>query len=150
MQTEELIMNLILAIQSNDLENTKIYVEEFNSIYDSLNLETNIGILLDIHSPEIYGTDNEAIEYVLLNLKGLTRPEVARWNRQKYKLLHSNESIFELENFINAQLENKTYDIDDSIFVQGLIQLAVRLNDRAKTVEIFKKLKPIIAAAEEA
>jgi hypothetical protein len=144
MKIEDLIMSLIVAIQDDDLENTKRYVEEFNNSYDSLNLETNIGILLDIHSPETYGANNKSIEYVLLHMKGLNDAEVARWNRKRYSLLNSKENIPEIEAFIQDQLQNKTYNINNNLFVQGLIQLAVRLNDRLKTAAIFEQLKTII------
>ena len=144
MKIEDLIMSLVVAIQDDDLENTKRYVEEFNNSYDSLNLETNIGILLDIHSPEIYGANNKSIEYVLLHMKGLNDSEVARWNRKKYSLLSSKENIPEIEAFIQDQLQNKTYNINNNLFVQGLIQLAVLLNDRLKTAAIFEQLKTII------
>lgn len=144
MRIEELIMNLILAIQDDNLEDTKTFVDFFNSIYDTIDPELNIWLLLDIHNPETYNIDNQSIEYILQNLKGLINPEVARWNRQKYKLLHFNDDLQSIEDFVNSQLENKTYNIDDSLFIQGLIQLTVKLNDNAKTKMIFDKIKMLV------
>ena len=45
-----------------------------------------------------------------------------------------------IKDFILNQLENKTYDITDKELVQGLIELAVQMNDRQQTADIFTKI----------
>ena len=143
MQIEELVMNLFLAVKDNDLDMTKKLVDSLNEQYDSIDPELNIWLLLDVHNPELYDAENKAIEYVLLNLKGLINPEVARWNRKKYQLSNFNNNVISIENFINEQLDNKTYDIDDSLFIQGLIELTVKINDNKKTRKIFNRIKKL-------
>ena len=148
MVMEEIVMNLVLSIQNNDLIATKMNVELFNEYYDILPLETNIEVLLDIYEPETYSLDNTAIDYVLLNLKGISRPGLARWNRDVYKLLllHDKDKI---KTFINSQLENKEYDIEDKLFIQTMIQLAVKTSDRKYISNVLTQLRPYIKLLEE-
>ena len=116
MELEIALMDLVLALQNNDIEITKQCVDFLNSISDTIDPETNIWLLLDIHNPDLYKDSNESIEYLLLHLKGLINPEVARWNRKKHQLLHFNDDLYLIENFISEQLNKKTYNIDDSLF----------------------------------
>jgi hypothetical protein len=148
MSMEEIVINLILAVNANDLVSTVEYVNLFNENYDILPLETNIEILLDIHTPENYGLDNQAIDYVLRHLKGLSRPELARWTRDKYKLLLQNNKGA-IKNFINEQLRFQTYGVEENLFIQGLIQLVVKTNDRDYVNEVLNLLKDRIRNIEE-
>lgn len=144
MPFEELIIKLINAINSYNLEETKQYVELINELPEDECI--NLTELLDIYRDTNYALDNECFDYILLHLHYLRSQDNVRWRRDINKLLTKHD-IKDIEQFISNQLEQKTYTIDNKFFVQGLIQLAVNLQDREKTSKVFDKLLPLIKEA---
>lgn len=145
MSFEELVINLINAINNYNLEETKQYVELINELPGEEC--SNLTELLDIYRETNYALDNECFDYILLHLHYLRLQDNVRWRRDINKLLdkHNNADI---EQFISNQLNQKTYIIENKQFIQGLIQLAVNLQDREKTSKVFEKLLPLIKEAD--
>lgn len=133
MEYEKIIMNLILALNNDNLEQTKQYVNLLKTYNYDINHLTGI---LNIHNTE-YDLDNQSFDYVLEHLT-LNRADDIRWKRNKEKLLLENNKE-NIKKFIYSQLNYKTYEIDQHLFIQDLIGLTVRLTNE-EISEIFKIL----------
>ena len=133
----ELILDLIIAINENNLENTKKYVNLINQS----KIGDDLTYVLDIHRINLYALDNECFDYVLQNLKNLNRPEDVLLERKKTLLLKNSNPI-EIENFILNELNSRTFlNVNDDLFFKALIQLTVNLKDEQKIAKIFNIIR---------
>lgn len=132
----ELILDLIIAINENNLEDVKKYVDLLNQ-----NNYEDLTYVLDIHRINLYALDNESYDYVLKNLKHLNRAEDVLLERKKTFLIQNN-NVEEIENFILNELNSRTFlNVNDDLYFKALIQLAVNLKDQQKIVNIFNNIK---------
>lgn len=139
MEFEKQLMRLITAINDEDLATTIECVDTINKLeYSNQVLTSILRFNFNYQNYTNYFT-NACIDYVLEHLNGINMVDQITFIRDKNKLsIQANPKI--IKNFILEQLDNKTYDITDKELVQGLIELAVQLNDRNETAEIFAKI----------
>lgn len=139
MEFEKQMMRLITAINNEDLATTIECVDIINQLeYSNQVLTSMLRFNFNYQNYTNYFT-NICIDYVLEHLNGINMVGQIAFIRDKNKLaIQANPKI--IKNFILEQLNNKTYDITDKELIQGLIELAVQLNDRNETAEIFAKI----------
>jgi hypothetical protein len=88
MEYEILIINLINAINSYDLEKTKIYVNLINNFKEENPSDIPLFVLLDIHRIDNYHYDNYCFDYILDNLNNLGNDvDTVKWYRIRNKLI---------------------------------------------------------------
>lgn len=133
---EILIIKLIKAINNEDLETTIDCVNSLNQLeYSNQTITQILRFNYDYLNYTNY-FNNVCIDYVLENLNGINEAQEALFHKHKNKLAFNRDTVA-IENFINNQLQEKTYNISDKLLVQGLIELAVQLNDRVKTGQML-------------
>ena len=139
MEFERQMMRLINAINDEDLATTMECVDIINQLeYSDQILTSILRFNFNYQNYTNYFT-NVCIDYVLKHLKGINMVGQISFIRDKNKLsIEADPKV--IKDFILNQLENKTYDITDKELVQGLIELAVQMNDRQQTADIFTKI----------
>ena len=148
MTIEELVINLIIAINNQNLEDTKKYVKLIN---ESELQKQNLDSMLDVHNIDLYDLNNKCFEYVLDNLIDLqqqTQVDEVKLYRYRNVLLNNNNAE-QIENFILSQLETPTFNVKTQILMQVLIQLAINLKNKEKTQQMLFKIKEQLSREEE-
>ena len=108
--TETLVIDLLLALQKDDIEQTKELVHTLNETYDFNNPEEeNLEILLGLGNQH-YPLYHQSIEYVLNNLNHLHNSENLKFDRKILNLI-AKRDIAEIKEFITSQIQQKTYNI---------------------------------------
>lgn len=148
MTFEEMVMNLILAINDENLEETKKYTNLINSLefYSTGDLTNMLNINHRFQNYKNY-LDNECIEYVLLHLK-INKSEEIRLFRKKLKLIRDSDP-FVIRDFINSELNHKSYGVPEQMFVQVLIELTVQLSSPEEIKTFFDRINARIKATKE-
>lgn len=142
MNFETIINELFYAIQREDLDTTKKYVNLLNSIPS----ERDMAKFLEINKLINGAFTNLCYDYVLLNLNSIDKQEreLIRWKRHINMLLHSgNYDDDDIESFILTQINNLSYQISHQNFIEGLYKLARNINDVEKSLLIFNKINNI-------
>lgn len=130
------LIDLINAVNEDNLELTKRIVDYFNEVTNIKNVP-NINqhfTLEDIRK----NINNESFNYVVNNIKGMN--EYTKWELKVAKLKNNNNEE-EIENFILNYLNNKNLDNQE---LSSLIQLATNINRYDLLNLIAKKLKELI------
>lgn len=120
--TETLVIDLLLALQKDDIEQTKELVHTLNETYDFNNPEEeNLEILLGLGNQH-YPLYHQAIDYVLDNLNHLHNSENLKFDRKILNLI-AKRDIAEIKEFITSQIQQKTYNISDKKLQQGILKV---------------------------
>ena len=131
--TETLVIDLLLALQKDDIEQTKELVHtlktsvspalmEPHETYDFNNPEEeNLEILLGLGNQH-YPLYHQSIEYVLNNLNHLHNSENLKFDRKILNLI-AKRDIAEIKEFITSQIQQKTYNISDKKLQQGILKV---------------------------
>lgn len=120
--TETLVIDLLLALQKDDIEQTKELVHTLNETYDFNNPEEeNLEILLGLGNQH-YPLYHQSIEYVLNNLNHLHNSENLKFDRKILNLI-AKRDIAEIREFITSQIQQKTYNISDKKLQQGILKV---------------------------
>lgn len=120
--TETLVIDLLLALQKDDIEQTKELVHTLNETYDFNNPEEeNLEILLGLGNQH-YPLYHQSIEYVLNNLNHLHNSENLKFDRKILNLI-AKRDIAEIKEFITSQIQQKTYNISDKKLQQGILKV---------------------------
>ena len=120
--TETLVIDLLLALQKDDIEQTKELVHTLNKTYDFNNPEEeNLEILLGLGNQH-YPLYHQSIDYVLDNLNHLHNSENLKFDRKILNLI-AKRDIAEIKEFITSQIQQKTYNISDKKLQQGILKV---------------------------
>lgn len=120
--TETLVIDLLLALQKDDIEQTKELVHTLNETYDFNNPgEENLEILLGLGNQH-YPLYHQSIDYVLDNLNHLHNSENLKFDRKILNLI-AKRDIAEIKEFITSQIQQKTYNISDKKLQQGILKV---------------------------
>lgn len=120
--TETLVIDLLLALQKDDIEQTKELVHTLNETYDFNNPEEeNLEILLGLGNQH-YPLYHQSIDYVLDNLNHLHNSENLKFDRKILNLI-AKRDITEIKEFITSQIQQKTYNISDKKLQQGILKV---------------------------
>ena len=120
--TETLVIDLLLALQKDDIEQTKELVHTLNETYDFNNPEEeNLEILLGLGNQH-YPLYHQSIEYVLNNLNHLHNSENLKFDRKILNLI-AKRDIAEIKEFITSQIQQKTYNVSDKKLQQGILKV---------------------------
>ena len=120
--TETLVIDLLLALQKDDIEQTKELVHTLNETYDFNNPEEeNLEILLGLGNQH-YPLYHQSIDYVLDNLNHLHNSENLKFDRKILNLI-AKRNIAEIKEFITSQIQQKTYNISDKKLQQGILKV---------------------------
>lgn len=120
--TETLVIDLLLALQKDDIERTKELVHTLNETYDFNNPEEeNLEILLGLGNQH-YPLYHQSIDYVLDNLNHLHNSENLKFDRKILNLI-AKRDIAEIKEFITSQIQQKTYNISDKKLQQGILKV---------------------------
>ena len=120
--TETLVIDLLLALQKDDIEETKELVHTLNESYDFNNPEEeNLEILLGLGNQH-YPLYHQSIDYVLDNLNHLHNSENLKFDRKILNLI-AKRDIAEIKEFITSQIQQKTYNISDKKLQQGILKV---------------------------
>ena len=120
--TETLVIDLLLALQKDDIEQTKELVHTLNETYDFNNPEEeNLEILLGLGNQH-YPLYHQSIDYVLDNLNHLHNSKNLKFDRKILNLI-AKRDIAEIKEFITSQIQQKTYNISDKKLQQGILKV---------------------------
>lgn len=132
MNNEIKIIDLIIAIQDNNLDKAKELVKYLNNNFIIVDNEINLEELLGLFNKN-FDINNETIDYVLDNLNYLNNIDFLKWNRKISKLIF-NKNFDEIKQFVFSQLESLTYNISPTTLYQSLIKISASLanNEESK------------------
>lgn len=146
MNLEELIMQLILAINEENLNNTINIVNSLNNMeltqQEIRNLEWLLSI--DAEGKNYKNTiNNLCIDYILANLKHMPMYKFMLFDRKRIRM-RQEQNLSIIENYIQDLLNQENYselvrDIKD--IIQTLIELSVLLKNREKTAYYFSLIQ---------
>ena len=125
MELEKIIMNLILAINNEDLTTTM----ECVALLDNFNPYpvTMISNMLSLHPADMNYSNylsNKCIDYVLDNLLINSKDEIKLMRKKESLLLE--KDIDKIELFLTQELHNNTFKaVHPRTYIQTLIELAV-------------------------
>lgn len=141
-------MNLIIAINEEDLETTKNCCDMLNnlSFYSTGDLTNLLNINYRTQNYVNYVT-NACIDYVLDNLK-INYVDEIKLFRNKTHLIETADPN-QIKIFINEQLQNKTYDVNEQFFIQSLIELTVQLHDLNEIKAFFNQINDRIKSNKQ-
>ena len=132
-------MNLIIAINEEDLEVTKHCCDMLNSLsfYSTGDLTNLLNINYRTQNYTNYIT-NPCIDYVLNNIKINYVDEIKLWRQKAYLIEFADPN--QIKTFVTEQLQNKTYDVEEQFFIQVLIELTVQLHDLNEIKTFFNQI----------
>lgn len=133
--------NLNLAIVNNDLETTKLVVEELNNLTNGEGEITINSVDMQTLSEQ---ADNESFKYFLLNFKGNQAMNRELWyflsNYIPQKHSHNLLSDEEIHNFVQSQMDLNYYDDNKEFKYYTLIRLSMLIRDYDTIAEIKNRL----------
>lgn len=133
------IIELINAINNENLNDTKKYVDLLNSYPEEVGITTILTDTLNVHGYP-YPLSNVSFDYILDNLKYLNNADLVKLQRKKLRLIKNNNPQ-EITDFILEQLKFPTYRVFDKELMQNLLQLIPYVKDKAKISEILSMIK---------
>lgn len=155
---ENFIVNLLLAIESKeeDLKTIQAMVETFNNeIYPNLDKSKllHLDTMLGIFNLNVESLSNPAYDYILQNMMGFEKADLALFERAKAKLLLHDDDFQKREidiiNFLTNEIEQKSFNIDKNLFIQGLLQLTTQLKNKDIRLNFLNQIKNLIQKEEE-
>ncbi len=155
MTSEQLIMQLVIAINEEDLETTMELVDKLNILKPDTEEETEkLFILLQFSSPDNGGYTNfqfnECIDYVLKNLYNLEKNNTILFHRLRNRM-RVIEDVNYIRNYIDELLSKdaKEYNISETDLLQTLIESIVKLRDRDEIIHYFTIIQDKFFPEEE-
>lgn len=143
MTSEQLIMQLILAINEEDLETTMDLVDKLNILKpDSKEEAEKLFILLQFSSPDNGGYTNfqfnECIDYTLKNLYNLEENNTILFHRLRNRMRVIEDTDY-IRNYVEELLSKnaKDYNVSDNDLLQTLIEAIVKLRNRNEIIHYF-------------
>lgn len=151
MTLEQFIVNLSLLLeQDNNLEKVQEIINLFNTeIYPNLDktMPLHFDSIFNIFDLNKNYLNNQGFDYMLNNMRGFQKANLALFQRAKAKLLDikdEEQKRDQIINFLNEELKNNNYNIDKNILVQNLVQLIAHLKDRKEKISFLQKVKALI------
>lgn len=146
MSLEELSMQLILAINEENLNNTINTVNLLNEMKLEMWEIYNLEQVLSLNAEGINyknSIHNLCIDYVLQNLKHIPMYKFMLFDRKRIRM-RQEQDLSKIENYIKELLNQENYssqvrDIKD--IIQTLIELSVLLKNREKTAYYFSLIQ---------
>lgn len=143
MTSEQLIMQLILAINEEDLKTTIDLVDKLNILKPDNEAETEkLFLLLQLSSPDNGGYTNfqfnECIDYILKNLYNLEKNNTILFHRLRNRMRVTEDPDY-IRDYVEELLSKdaKDYNVSDNDLLQTLIEAIVKLRDRNKIIHYF-------------
>lgn len=132
------VADLLIAMQTEDLEETKKLVNFLNKNFIPIDKIPNLNELVPVYSLYSDNENNESYIYVVNNLEGLTNTEQLKWNLAINLLMKKNDKI-EMENFLQNILSS--LDSLEEYQINSLIRLSIKANryDLLKNIRDFIK-----------
>ncbi len=151
MTLEQFIVNLSLLLeQDNNLEKVQEIINLFNvEIYPNLDksMPLHLDSIFNIFDLSKNYLNNQGFDYMLNNMRGFQKANLALFQRAKAKLLDikdEEQKRDQIINFLNEELKNNNYNVDKNILVQNLVQLIAHLKDRKEKIFFLQKVKALI------
>ena len=137
-----LIIDLLLALENNDIDSVKNYVDQINAIRNQEDKFKNLIAFFEMPVLEDKYGNTESFNYVLENLDGIPKQEkdFIYWNREVNQLIQ-NDDKQEIINFIEKYTADLT--ILNSHQKNSLIRLSTRINNFDLLYKIKQSLNKI-------
>lgn len=155
MTSEQLIMQLVIAINEEDLEATIDLVDKLNILQPDTKEETEkLFILLQLSTPDNGGYTNfqfnQCIDYILKNLYNLEENNTILFHRLRNRMRVIEDTDY-IENYIEELLNKNAeeYNISNADLLQTLIEAIVKLRDRNKIIHYFAIIQDKFFPEEE-
>lgn len=146
MTFEELSMQLKLAVDKEDLNITKKIIELLNNMQLKIEDVYFLINLLSINQNDLFTytnlLNNICIDYILENLYISTPATLKRilYYRERKRILQETDQQ-KIENYLNNYLKRDTYEEEDKIIIQTLIELTTHLTDHSKIAHYFSLIQ---------
>lgn len=137
-----LIIDLLLALENNDIDLIKVYVNQINEIRTQEDKFKNLIAFFEVPVLEVKYGNTEGFNYILENLNGIPQQEkdFIYWNRKINQLIKNNNEQ-EIIDFINEQSSDLT--ILNSHQKNSLIRLSTKINNFDLLYKIKQSLNKI-------
>lgn len=137
-----LIIDLLLALENNDIDLIKVYVNQINEIRTQEDKFKNLIAFFEMPVLEVKYGNTEGFNYILENLDGIPQQEkdFIYWNRKINQLI-KNDNEQEIIDFIKEYSSDLT--ILNSHQKNSLIRLSTKINNFDLLYQIRQSLNKI-------
>lgn len=140
MTLEQISMQLVLAVKTENLEKTKELVQSINELDPKVD---EIYYILSIFSIDyqsrvsfVKALYNPCIDYIISNLMNLPIAERILFFRERERMFNTTDPE-QIEAYIQEYLNKEQYPVENKIIIQSLIKLVASLQDNTKISYYF-------------